>query len=44
MYFKVRDTYEHSKRWKLSENEIKVILMDKYNIDGRAVDYLIKTF
>lgn len=44
MYFKVRDTYEHSKRWKLSDNEIKVILIDKYDIDGRAVDYLIKTF
>ena len=44
MYFKVRDTYEHSKRWKLSDNEIKVILIDKYGIDGRAVDYLIKTF
>ena len=43
-YFGIRDTYNHAKEWKMSDHEIKVILMDKYNVDGRLVNFLIKTF
>lgn len=43
-YFSIRDTYQHMTSWKMSEQEKKVILMDKYGIDNRLVTYLIKTF
>lgn len=43
-YLKVKDTYNHAKEWKMSDHEIKVILMDKYSIDSRLANFLIKSF
>ena len=43
-YLKIKDTYNHAKEWKMSDNEIKVILMDKYEIDGKLANFLIKSF
>ena len=43
-YFSIKDTYQNAKKWHMSDHEIKVMLMNKYSIDNRAVDHLIKTF
>lgn len=43
-YAIIEDTYNHSRRWNMSDNEIKTILMDKYEIDYKLTEYLIKSF
>ena len=44
MYTPIEDTYNHSRQWAISDEEIKPILMSKYDIDKNLVDYLIKSF
>lgn len=43
-YVSVRDTYLHAKKWQMTNAEIRASLMAKYSIDGKLVDFLIKTF
>lgn len=43
-YASIENTYNHSRSWKISDVEIRAILMDKYKIDGKLADYLIKSF
>lgn len=43
-YISIKDTYQHMTNWSMTENEKKVILMDKYGIDNKLATYLIKTF
>ena len=43
-HFNVESTYNLSKKWAVSEDEIKPILMSKYGIDSKFADYLIKSF
>lgn len=43
-YTMIEDTYKHSQQWKLDGDDIRPILMSKYNIDHKLVDYLIKSF
>lgn len=40
----INDTYDYWRTWKLSDEEIKQIIMSKYEIDSKLADYLIKSF
>jgi len=39
-----QETYDHSRKWGMSDDEIIPILMSKYGIDRKFADYLIKSF
>lgn len=44
-YTSIKSTYSHALRWGMStKDDIKPILMSKYQIDGKLADYLIKSF
>lgn len=43
-YISIKDTYEHSQSWKMSNDEICPILMSKYGINRKLTEYLIKSF
>lgn len=43
-YLTIKNTYQHSRQWDMSDDEIAPILMSKYGIDRKLTDYLIKSF
>lgn len=43
-YIPIKDAYEHSRQWKMSNEEIIPIIMGKYGIDRKLTEYLIKSF
>jgi hypothetical protein len=43
-HLSAQSTYDLSKRWAMTEDDIKPILMSKYDIDSKFTDYLIKSF
>ena len=40
----IKDTYDHSRKWGMTDEEIKSILISKYEIDEKLVNFLIKYF
>ena len=43
-YFKAEETYKLSQQWSMTEDDIVPILMSKYGIERKFVNYLIKSF
>ena len=39
-----KDTYDYSKKWGMTDEDIIPILMSKYGIDRKFTDFLIKSF
>lgn len=45
MHASIKDTYDHSKQWNMSDEEIIPILISKYEgVDKKLAKYLIKSF
>lgn len=43
-HLSAENTYHLSKKWAMSTDDVKPILMSKYGIDSKFADYLIKSF
>lgn len=44
MHISIEDTYQHSLKWAISKEDVIPILMSKYGIDRKLVEFLIKSF
>lgn len=43
-YTPIQCTYELSQKWKMGDDDIRPILMSKYEIDSKLTEYLINSF